>query len=65
VPLTACLTELLAVYKVRQQSYPEELGDYDQISGEELISGNTKLTSIEKLANTLNKAFNLPQRQEC
>jgi len=59
VPLTACLTELLAVYKVRQQSYPEELGDYDQISGEELISGNTKLTSIEKLANTLNKAFKI------
>lgn len=59
VVLMDCLTELLAVYRVRQQSYPEELSEYEQLSGEDLILGNTHSTAIEKLATTLNKAFKI------
>lgn len=58
VVLINCLTELLAVYRVRQQSYREELVEYEEDNHQDL--GKTKnLSSIEKLANTLNKAFKI------
>lgn len=59
VPLMNSLNELLAVYKVRQQSHPEDVAslEFQDLEIDDLTP--QKSSSLEQLANIINKAFKL------
>ncbi|KAK6461579.1 hypothetical protein DFJ63DRAFT_185932 [Scheffersomyces coipomensis] len=60
-PLIKIMNELIAVYKIKQQKYPEDMSSFefqDEL-GESSINGYDKTSSLEQLANTINKGFKL------
>lgn len=64
LPLMSSLSELIAVYKVRQQKYPEDVSSYQfqdmEIDSFEGGSGNgPKTSALEQLSITVNKGFKL------
>lgn len=59
VPLMNSLNELVAVYKVKQQTHPEDIASLEFQDLEIDDTTAQKTSSLESLANTVNKAFKL------
>ncbi|ODV78677.1 protein CSN12 [Suhomyces tanzawaensis NRRL Y-17324] len=56
VPLMNAMFELMAVYKVRELRHPEEIAS---LEFQDVEGSDAKVSALEQLANTANKAFKL------